>query len=68
MEELIEKEIVKALIKNGNSDHFKDLIYYRLIKNKYFLKQIQFAIEFEIGECLREETEYTEAILNTQKR
>jgi hypothetical protein len=68
MEEIIEKEIVKALIKNGNSDHFKDIIYYKLINNKYFIKQIQLAIEFEIGECLREEAEYTEAIMNTQKR
>ena len=34
MEEIIEKEIVKALIKNGNSDHFKDIIYYKLINNK----------------------------------
>ena len=68
MEEIIEKEIVKALIKNGNSDHFKDIIYYKLINNKYFLKQIQFAIEFEIGECLREETEYTEAIMNTRTK
>ena len=63
MEEIIEKEIVKALIKNGNSDLFKDIIYYRLIKNKYFLKQIQFAIEFEIGECIREESDYAEAIM-----
>lgn len=68
MEEIISKEIVKALIKNGNSDHFKDIIYYRLIKNEYFLKQIRYAIEFEIGECVREELEYTEAIINTKTK
>ncbi len=68
MEEIISKEIVKALIKNGNSDHFEDIIYYRLIKNEYFLKQIRYAIEFEIGECIREESEYTESIINTKTK
>ena len=55
MDEIIKKEINLMLIKWGISTHFSDVIYDRILKNEYLLRQIRFTIDCEIGDEYRED-------------
>lgn len=56
MEEIIRKEINLMLNKWGISTHFNDVIYDRILKNEYLLRQIRFTIDCEIGEEYRKDS------------
>jgi|TARA_R110000824_G_scaffold200655_2_gene384694 hypothetical protein len=52
MEEIIIKEINLLLNKNNVSNNFNSVIYNKIMKDEYLLKQIRGAIDFQIGEEL----------------
>ena len=56
MDEIIKKEINLMLNKWGISTHFNDVIYDRILKNKYLIKQIRNTIDCEIGEEYRKDS------------
>jgi len=52
MEKIIIKEINLLLNKNNLSNRHNSLIYNKIMKDEYLLKQIRGAIDFKIGEEL----------------
>jgi len=52
MEKIIIKEINILLNKNNLSNRHNSLIYNKIMKDEYLLKQIRGAIDFKIGEEL----------------
>ena len=55
MENIIRKQINLILNKWGISSHFNNVIYDKLLKDEYLLKQIQNTIECSIGEEYRKD-------------
>jgi hypothetical protein len=55
MENIIRKEINLMLNKWGISTHFNDIIYEKISKDEYLLKQIQNTIDCTIGEEYRKD-------------
>jgi hypothetical protein len=55
MENIIRKQINLMLNKWGISSHFNNVIYDKILKDKYLLKQIQNTIDCTIGEEYRKD-------------
>lgn len=55
MENIIRKQINLMLNKWGISSHFNNVIYDKILKDEYLLKQIQNAIDCQIGEEYRKD-------------
>ena len=55
MENIIRKQINLMLNKWGISSHFNNVIYDKILKDEYLLKQIKITIDCTIGEEYRKD-------------